>query len=513
MATIKAGTYKLSKTPNLINNSKAGTTEDIATDNTVFIKDTVIYNGTEIECNGKGIQITWAGVKSSGVSAKGSIEIVNATPNDYMWRISEASDGSSYQYRFANLTAPTDEQFDKVLTITLLSDVTVSQDLYDWWTANTTSQTAKLSVDLTTLPGWANLAAGNHTIKIKAKGTGYKDSELSAGVTVSKAASTVTLEAGTYKFVESPQFNIVESDDNISVDLSGKMNTLVAENIYGEMSPFNNITIYFSPVSSRNYVTISCSDENDTNYINYQSSEWSYTNKNEEFTATDTTKLRTVIFETDQQVSQEFYTWFTANANKVYTLEAGTYKWIDEPIRAMNIPVEYFSFTSRDEPYYGVDIQSTGYILYKTADVDDVVAYDFDTKEWNSNPAYQTITLSTSQTVSAEFYNWAITQGNLVKYEETYLLNTTLSMPSTATYYDLEGGYKIGDSIYDSICIGYNNGKELRIAWSDDSGDLMWNTLYNSSGWLKQSNRGLTLLKEPAPAFLTWLQANSTQPV
>lgn len=130
-----------------------------------------------------------------------------------------------------------------------------------------------------------------------------------------------------------------------------------------------------------------------------------------------------------------------------------------------------------------------------------------------TNEAYKTITLSTDQQVSPEFYKWAITDGNLVKYEETYLLNTTLSMPSTAAYYGLEGGYKIGDSIYDSICIGYNNGKELRIAWRDDSGDLMWNTLYNSNGWLKQSNRGLTLLKEPAPAFLTWLQANSTQPV
>ena len=45
-------------------------------------------------------------------------------------------------------------------------------------------------IDLTTLPGWANLSSGNHTIKIKAKGTGYIDSELSAGVVVSKAPSS-----------------------------------------------------------------------------------------------------------------------------------------------------------------------------------------------------------------------------------------------------------------------------------------------------------------------------------
>ena len=65
---------------------------------------------------------------------------------------------------------------------------------------------AKKSVDLTTLSGWANLSSGNHTIKIKAKGTGYRESELSTGVTVSKAAQPVTLSAGTYKFVDSPTF-------------------------------------------------------------------------------------------------------------------------------------------------------------------------------------------------------------------------------------------------------------------------------------------------------------------
>lgn len=51
---------------------------------------------------------------------------------------------------------------------------------------------AKKSVDLTTLSGWSNLAPGNHTIKIVAKGTGYRDSEKSAGVTVTKAAEVYT---------------------------------------------------------------------------------------------------------------------------------------------------------------------------------------------------------------------------------------------------------------------------------------------------------------------------------
>nr|DAD77504.1 MAG TPA: hypothetical protein [Podoviridae sp. ctaNW81] len=57
---------------------------------------------------------------------------------------------------------------------------------------------SKLSVDLTTLSGWANLSSGSHTIKIVAKGTGYRDSEKSAGVEVTKASSgyTVTITYG-----------------------------------------------------------------------------------------------------------------------------------------------------------------------------------------------------------------------------------------------------------------------------------------------------------------------------
>ena len=51
---------------------------------------------------------------------------------------------------------------------------------------------AKKLVDLTTLSGWANLAPGNHTIKIVAKGTGYRDSEKSAGVEVTKPAEAYT---------------------------------------------------------------------------------------------------------------------------------------------------------------------------------------------------------------------------------------------------------------------------------------------------------------------------------
>lgn len=47
-------------------------------------------------------------------------------------------------------------------------------------------------VDLTSLTGWANLSDGGHTITIKAKADGYKDSQPSAGVQVTKAPEVYT---------------------------------------------------------------------------------------------------------------------------------------------------------------------------------------------------------------------------------------------------------------------------------------------------------------------------------
>ena len=48
------------------------------------------------------------------------------------------------------------------------------------------------SVDLTTLPGWSSLSAGTHNITIVAKAAGYKDSEPSAGVEVTRGAWTIS---------------------------------------------------------------------------------------------------------------------------------------------------------------------------------------------------------------------------------------------------------------------------------------------------------------------------------
>ena len=55
----------------------------------------------------------------------------------------------------------------------------------------------QLSVDLTTLSGWSDVSAGSHTLKVKAKATGYRDSALSAGVQFTKAEQYIYEQTGT----------------------------------------------------------------------------------------------------------------------------------------------------------------------------------------------------------------------------------------------------------------------------------------------------------------------------
>lgn len=176
-------------------------------------------------------------------------------------------------------------------------------------------------IDLTTLPGWANLSSGNHTIKIKAKGTGYKESELSAGVTVSKAASTVTLEKGTYKWVDSPTFT---SSFNETVSYASNNADWDKLRVNG----FQNIITYGIP--------------NTNVYVNHS---W------------PNTAYKTITLSTDQQVSAEFYKWAITDGNLVKQAESSGY----------NVTVTYsysFGGDCSGLAYYSTDDGATWIDLY-----------------------------------------------------------------------------------------------------------------------------------------------------
>lgn len=163
-------------------------------------------------------------------------------------------------------------------------------------------------IDLTTLPGWANLSTGNHTIKIKAKGTGYIDSELSAGVAVSKAPSTVTLEKGTYKWKDTtsiPNTNIAQSFDFTS-------------------KPYNsNIDFEKVTIETSGYIRYSTKKSSLDSFYRRPDGKW--VTQNSEGDETITIGLQTITLSTDQQVSAEFYKWAITDGNLVKQVEPAAY--------------------------------------------------------------------------------------------------------------------------------------------------------------------------------------------
>ena len=76
----------------------------------------------------------------------------------------------------------------KTIQITGGTDAT-NAALIAWLESNgtLTAPQPQLTVDLSTLAGWSNVSAGNHTLKVKAEATGYRDSALSVGRTLIKA--------------------------------------------------------------------------------------------------------------------------------------------------------------------------------------------------------------------------------------------------------------------------------------------------------------------------------------
>ena len=109
------------------------------------------------------------------------------------------------------------------------------------------------SVDLTTLPGWASLSTGSHSITIVAKADGYRDSEPSVGVSVTKTATMPV--KGDIITIDSKQYRVLKLngtvaevlcmyDASTSVEFdsasSGYNNTYAGKNI----DTFCNSTFY-----------------------------------------------------------------------------------------------------------------------------------------------------------------------------------------------------------------------------------------------------------------------------
>lgn len=184
------------------------------------------------------------------------------------------------------------------------------------------------------------------------------------------------------------------------------------------------------------------------------------------------------------------------------TLEAGTYKWVNS-LGKSSIGFDFgLSFTSNNTQYASIGISftpagSVELMWYSTDNGSTTIAFDGADDNWTSNN-YKTIILSTDQTVSAEFYNWAITGGNLVKQTgETWVLNEALSGELNKTMIDfVSNGMNFGSILYgDSIhYLAYDKEQVYLGRWSN------------------QSYRTITFAQPVTDAtLLAWLQANGTK--
>lgn len=120
------------------------------------------------------------------------------------------------------------------------------------------------------------------------------------------------IKAGTYLFNETLS---VASEISVDAEFKGLMNTLTANNVYGGTVTFEAMHLEEIRTGIEQLMIYGANGEFITN-------DWSYNyydaekDENVFYTATDTTKLRTIIIETDQAVGNVFYDWFVENAVK-----------------------------------------------------------------------------------------------------------------------------------------------------------------------------------------------------
>lgn len=155
---------------------------------------------------------------------------------------------------------------------------------------------------------------------------------------------------------------------------------------------------------------------------------------------------QTIQVDTNSTDYSSFVTW--AKANGGVLLEKGTYKWVDNPKYSSDImATNYeFNFNSNNNDFtlirfnYNKEMLGAFYMLYDSNN-----AYDSSNAIWNNN-SYKELITSENQYVNYDFYNYAITGGQLVK-QEAEPTTGTIKFGSTAPtkYYF---GNKAVDRIY-----------------------------------------------------------------
>lgn len=446
---------------------------------------------------------------------------------------------------------------------------------------------ARLFFDLTTLANWADVAVGDHSFKVQAQATNYEDSDLSEGAAFRKLGVyfdilTPTLENCTARDDNNPTTIQQGSTATLyfkantgyvlptAITVDGAVYVWDRENGAVILSnPTSNVSITITAIPATKTITagtyifkspLSISPTSLTQTVTFISNDVTYTKMEWKPTGLltglfyDSTHVysgsariwnssvyQTVKFTTDVTVSTSFYTWFTANTDAVpttTTLPAGMYKWADELAFTATALPQLFDFTSNNKSFKACGMRKYNNPEYDEPGVERIqfgygqnateLAYYYD-DTWLINPEYQVITVATDQTVSNEFYQWAITDGNLVEYEEpvgepweTWLLNNEPGITETqefniSFYTNNQQCSKITitrntDAVYNAGLPRYEIGFDI-----GSGDDAVYYTVYTkdyknktdkTGVWTNSMYKLLYFPTAPADNLRTWLTAN-----
>ena len=176
------------------------------------------------------------------------------------------------------------------------------------------------SIDLTTLPGWSSLSAGTHDITIGAKANGYRDSEPSAAVSVTKQGGGGTvIKAGTYRWVDTPD---IQGITDITGDYGGFDGQFKSSDINFDTIEFSvalNLITYYPP---ENFTSLIGNQE--VTECGYLDGQWEVASSSGEIREVPALQTFTILEDinltsewNDTEIEQAILTWFTANTTKL----------------------------------------------------------------------------------------------------------------------------------------------------------------------------------------------------
>lgn len=223
--------------------------------------------------------------------------------------IEKVNYGTSGGWQFDNDDKNITPTSDNTLlrSIKLETDQYIDYDFYNYAIGGNQlvkQEATKVSIDLTTLSGWGNVSSGEHSIQVVAKADNYRDSEKSTAVTFTKASTTATIPAGTYKFVDTPDMSSMPSTNQ---------GITYAFNFTSNNKSFTSITL--SSDTTDDFAGVAYSPiGTGFNFIGYgnERSKWGYYDDDDNFWHNETS-YQLITTTSDQEVSTDFYNWFTAN--------------------------------------------------------------------------------------------------------------------------------------------------------------------------------------------------------